>query len=519
MMDYTEQLNRIKRKLEEVRRLDPKGKRSFGAGNFPHCHHYRLGKALPGKEIEKFETELKISLPQAYRAFLMNVGSGIDADHAGAGPYYGIYSLARIRDDIEAEETIDELGKECLVYPYMPQIRWNAICKLEEIWPFQGMLVFGTQGCAFDMMLVLNGDYRGRIVSVDKDCSGPPFFAFENNFLDWYERWLDEIIAGYSIDGFGYTVGGDEETLRRLFYESCDENLKETIVKSFAKFPGVTEESLQFLGNIICKQSIPSKCKAIQMMTKYDYVRAKPFLAVAIQGQEREKLAAFQAIVWYAKKHYNDWMKQIFVLLPEIREEETFRFASMILEENKDYLKTLQAIHNPLSFVRKKLIEQLGTTSKPKKLDLFYEGFEDSSDDIVLATVRSVRLITDDSFLPYFDHLIDKYVQRYEERSQNDPKDIDVALDGMLHESMREKHPEIAWLPRTIESTILWTIVGCLVMYGPNADYLLNKIAELPNNPVAGDAKMEMENRYRIREKQKNRKTFWAKLMRILLWK
>jgi hypothetical protein len=58
---------------------------------------------------------------------------------------------------------------------------------------FGGMLPIGTQGSSFQTMLVLNGDYTGRIVSIDQDLQMPQV-APEKNFLDWYESWLETIL-------------------------------------------------------------------------------------------------------------------------------------------------------------------------------------------------------------------------------------------------------------------------------------------------------------------------------------
>ena len=49
---------------------------------------------------------------------------------------------------------------------------------------------------------MIEGEFRGRIVNLDFDLD-KPVFAFESNFLDWYERWLDEVISGELKDSVG----------------------------------------------------------------------------------------------------------------------------------------------------------------------------------------------------------------------------------------------------------------------------------------------------------------------------
>lgn len=55
---------------------------------------------------------------------------------------------------------------------------------------------------------------------------GKPQFAFERNFLDWYERWLDEVISGELVrdesSWFGYNKGGSEEELLTCYLSTPD---------------------------------------------------------------------------------------------------------------------------------------------------------------------------------------------------------------------------------------------------------------------------------------------------------
>ncbi|KQC30803.1 hypothetical protein AAY42_13605 [Flagellimonas eckloniae] len=66
----------------------------------------------------------------------------------------------------------------------------------------------GAQGCAFLHGLVITGSFKVRVINFEKSAELKPLFAHENNFLDWYERWLDEVITGKLISNtpswFGY---------------------------------------------------------------------------------------------------------------------------------------------------------------------------------------------------------------------------------------------------------------------------------------------------------------------------
>ena len=62
------------------------------------------------------------------------------------------------------------------------------------------------------MQLVVSGEYTGRVVYVDAD-GQPPYMVRNTDFLEWYERWLDELLGGYDLHWFGFDLGATEEDL------------------------------------------------------------------------------------------------------------------------------------------------------------------------------------------------------------------------------------------------------------------------------------------------------------------
>jgi SMI1/KNR4 family protein SUKH-1 len=71
-------------RLDFLRRTDP-GFTRFGCEE----HRYLLNEPLTESEVTGFEDRYGVSLPEEYRAFLLQVGDG------GAGPFYGIFRLDR----------------------------------------------------------------------------------------------------------------------------------------------------------------------------------------------------------------------------------------------------------------------------------------------------------------------------------------------------------------------------------------------------------------------------------------
>lgn len=60
------------------------------------------------------------------------------------------------------------------------------------------------QGCTFVARLIVTGASRGRVFNLDAHCTRPPHFAKDASFIDWYERWLEQALAGEPALWFGY---------------------------------------------------------------------------------------------------------------------------------------------------------------------------------------------------------------------------------------------------------------------------------------------------------------------------
>ena len=180
------------------------------------------------EEIAAFEAHAGLRLPAAYRDFLAQVG------HGGAGPYYGLAALP-------AEPDPQALGTSPIVtldpaQPAYASLRAameaegddDAVYDRLEARYRGGVLFLGEQGCGLYHALVLNGEARGRVVYLAEDIEleGRPFLCHEADFLDWYERWLDEVIAGDLTQGdaawFGRLRGGSAAALWQGWRETGD---------------------------------------------------------------------------------------------------------------------------------------------------------------------------------------------------------------------------------------------------------------------------------------------------------
>ncbi|MDO4259387.1 MAG: SMI1/KNR4 family protein [Actinomycetaceae bacterium] len=206
------QIERIQRKLAVVRLVDHLREIS-GADS----HDYVLGEPLSIEQIRHFEEEYEVTLPEAYVAFLTQIGhSGLSrpgrwVDSMSAGPKYGLYplgsqaqigeldDLSHIRKDalvgsISNEEWARTFGPlEEMDYSEDPE-SWDALW--EKI--HYGTLPVAYGGCSDFYGLILNGPQCGAIVDSHGEYEfpdGPPK-TVGSDFLSWYEGWLDEILQG-----------------------------------------------------------------------------------------------------------------------------------------------------------------------------------------------------------------------------------------------------------------------------------------------------------------------------------
>ncbi|OMI34653.1 hypothetical protein SPAR_35396 [Streptomyces sparsogenes DSM 40356] len=184
----------------------------FGADHPGHGHDFGLLPVLTEERLRDVERWLGTGLPEEYRTFLMEVGSG------GAGPDYGLLPLrppgpdtppatghcalpfrpgltAELEEHEEAEpRREDHPDDEAFAATYAA---WDT--RRDELNDAltEGTLCVGSQGCAYYSLLVVTGPYRGTmwddvravgegVVPIEpRGRTGPVTFA------EWYLDWLD----------------------------------------------------------------------------------------------------------------------------------------------------------------------------------------------------------------------------------------------------------------------------------------------------------------------------------------
>lgn len=184
----------IHARLSAARDADP-GFQQFGARR----HRHRLGPVLGEADVAAFEAWHRVTLPGAYRTFLLEVGNG------GAGPHYGLFSLDG--DGLRADDLEERSLAGHLATPFPHTHAWNpdyyvhaderprpvdAITEDDyfDVRQTSGSLIIAEFGCGAFHRLVITGPARGEVWFDDRPSDGG--LTPETDFRTWYETWLHD---------------------------------------------------------------------------------------------------------------------------------------------------------------------------------------------------------------------------------------------------------------------------------------------------------------------------------------
>ena len=425
-----EQLQRIQQKLAQAKAAD-KDLEVFGASS----HKYHLNPPVSEAEVLAFEEKYGVSLPEDYRAFVQTIGNAnAQKLETMAGPYYGLYAFGTQVDDLLYEGSEIYLKAPCALSPDMTQEEWEKLSapletdeeELEEEGyvievednyieecgkVFGGLLPLGSQGCTYEHALVLNGKYAGRVVNVDLDLAQPKF-AFETNFLDWYERYLDEVISGQLIDDrptwFGYHRGEPAEVLLNEYEHTTNRKTQTDCLEGvYHKKPPLEPALLDKIEKLIALNN-EDRDFLIEILSQSSYERAKPYLQDLVTEKPKK---VFQYIWWYAQDHCADWVPTVRELLPTITDEETFNFATYLLAETDDFEEDILPFTNNVSpRIRLTAYYTLGKSQKKEQyLDTFIKGLQETDNDVLRTVIQAISGVKDERLLPYYKQIAKRF--------------------------------------------------------------------------------------------------------------
>ena len=413
-----EQLHRIQQKLAQAKEAD-KNLEVFGAD----AHQYHLNPPVSEAEVLAFEKKYGVQLPECYRAFMLTIGDAkAKKSDFIAGPYFGLYAFGTSVDSLLYEKIETYLKAPCNLSPDMTQEEWETLSDpllfseeeeeedddkyfAERAKVFGGLLPLGSQGCTYEHALVLNGKYAGRVVNVDLDLAQPKF-AFETNFLDWYERYLDEVISGQLLDDrptwFGYHRGEPAEVLLNEYEHTTDRKTQTDCLEGvYHKKPPLEPALLYKIEKLIVLDN-EDRDFLIEILSQSSYERAKPYLQDLVTKDPKK---VFQFVWWYAKDHCADWVSVVKELLPTITDERTFDFATYLLTEGDDNFEEviLPFTDNENHQIRSTAYYTLGESEKREQyLDTFIKGLQETDTGVLCTVMQALSGVEDKRLLPYY---------------------------------------------------------------------------------------------------------------------
>lgn len=199
--------------LERLRRIETKLRSAAGRGLHAfggEYHGFQLLPPLAEEQVVAFEQRYEVELPPEYRAFITILGNG------GAGPDYGLFPLAEalhhewrgpVADDFlrtsyphtdvydPDRDPAERAFYAALSARNLSGEEWDEEDRRHIAQQTAGTLLVSDGGCGMWKYLVVTGPTRGELW-IDGTSAGQGIRPLRLGFLDWYEGWLDRVLAG-----------------------------------------------------------------------------------------------------------------------------------------------------------------------------------------------------------------------------------------------------------------------------------------------------------------------------------
>lgn len=317
------QIARIQQKIPLICARDPHCA-LFGAQRWK----YQWPELAREETLSAWEHQHGVRLPRAYRLFLRYIANG--------GPCYasGLYPL---------EET-SIAGNLHEASPLPCQLTAQDVALWQDIPPYDDEgrhpLYNGLLGIGLDnIYLVVTGQYRGRLLRSNLSVWGDdPFstdsftFIGDTDFLNWYERWQDDLLAGLDMETFGVDVPGSQAQLRALFqqHQRCD------ILCSLGRFP-VTEPETLALWECVCRndQNADLCASALRLLIRARAATAAEMIGLHLAFRDTRRDNAVRLLSFAAENSINvaPFAGQLANIIGEIQCPETFPEAVQFLQK------------------------------------------------------------------------------------------------------------------------------------------------------------------------------------------
>lgn len=444
MMPYQTQIQRIKTKLIAAQHADP-DLEVFGAD----AHQYQLNAPIPMQKIIDFEQQHGIQLPIEYKLFLTEIGhAGESFSNSAAGPFYGIYPFGEQYQLFSNDFDQALLTNPTLLTPHTTHEIWQA--QIQELYAenlsdheyeqqeakiFGGLFVIGSQGCGYSHALILNGIYTGKVVNISIDHDKPKF-GYEAHFLDWYERWLDEVIDGNLQNThawFGYQMGGTESDLMQRYKNTQDHQLKYQILEGLNFKKSLTQDTLQQLLAYCPDENNENQIMILSLVSKHDAQRAVPYLEELFKTQLN---TAVKLIHWYIEEDLPHWISRIYEYLPHVQDEETFRFACYILQkdEQQQFQQLKPFVQHPDFEIRKSTFYTFSFLNDKKPYETeFLHGLDSNEPSLLIQVLQAMQGLKTRAILKKLQALVVKFPYQDIEPDENGLRYYSADTDDLVY--------------------------------------------------------------------------------------
>jgi hypothetical protein len=244
--------------VDEVTRLRERGVVTFGSER----HGFVYAPPLPEDELAALERTHGIALPADYRAFLRHAGHG-------AGPYYGLVAPARWGELLRPAPAMpDWATRPCVWSPELSrdEATWQRVgAPLEQ--PFAGAITLCDQGSVYHAALVITGPARGRVMYLNQN-GGVPYFPEHEDFISWYERWVDELRWGHRHEWFGMGMPGEEATLADAAGE--DRPRRRDALQAMQRLPALGAATVAVVGARVRDADPEVRGSALELVASFE---------------------------------------------------------------------------------------------------------------------------------------------------------------------------------------------------------------------------------------------------------
>ncbi|POP44855.1 SMI1/KNR4 family protein [Superficieibacter electus] len=408
------QISRIQEKIPQIHQKDPHYK-IFGSEKW----HYQWPEPAEEGNIATWEEKHNIILPRSYRIFLRYIANG------GPGFAWGLYPLEKTRVD-------GNLTQDSVIPLDMTQQEMDAINDRQQKWydasddvdmliAYNGLLTILTEGCTYDICLVVTGEYRGRLIATDGNCDYPFEFIYDEDFLDWYERWLDGILCSMDMDRFGTSVPGSQMQLRAMYNTADAPVMRLRIISSLSRFALPEYKTLALMENICREKEDLQLCaEALRILFTFRANSAHDLLWQFFNtpGKWREFVISKLKFIARRGENIDRYIFPLFRLLPELNERE-FPSAIFAIQETKynRFKNFTHLLHKVTDRRLVTLLYALQNTpdfiSDDHHIDMLLPLFAHADCAVIRQLIETLGRVQDRRILP----LVKQAVQRFPELS------------------------------------------------------------------------------------------------------